>query len=537
MSLTLGTRQSFAKFVHRSNGGFSDFKPPAKEEAEYFNAQSKSWDPCPTSLIINTEEDAKISVRNWYGRKEGYSDEFCFNALSKVVETPDAIELSRRLASHPLTSLGKNGSTLSASCINSIKDPDRRKFFVAEYHSNMARLKITSLASLESISAIDSLLGKRSLENIKCPKDGMPAVVENCKKLKACEAQGGLEVQAKELEAIYPHYRELKRKFDNLKHFRKEFPVLFEEIEKKIQAIEFIYPTLKGKDFLRKLDPKKRNFSEALQRQLEKTREKILEQFNQYQTGVACMQGTGECTKFDEILATASPLSVEDFSQGEGFSKEDAEVRDYLGAAQCRQIIRKVSENQSEAMRDFVIGTALALTPFGIGAYAAYCRASVAAIENSIILPALVNRQVILDSAVSISQKAAIASRTVLGFDLFALGKNGIDAYSHCSKELNRLSDKKSETDKGNRESICPSKFTQASSQPQLVANYRSCVSRSILEGATALILPTELRESLEGPLKGGVRLLKKGADAFSQTNEKEREAKKKRTRTLNESE
>ncbi len=534
--------ESYAKLVHSTIEDSRDLriKLNAEEEAEYLKNQSSYWDSCPTSLILKVKDDAKINVRNWYGKKEGSSDDYCFNALSKVIETPDETELSKRLSSHPLTSLDKNGSTLSWRCINSIKDPNHKKFLVAEYHSNMARLKITSLASLESISSIDSLLGKNSLENIECPKDGIPAVVENCEKLKACEAQGGLDVQARELQSVYPEYAALKEKLERLRHFKKEFPSLYKENEEKIQAIESIYPTLKGKEFLKILDPKKRNFSEALKQQLEKSREKIVDQFNQYQKGVSCMRGLGGCTNFDEILSTTSFLNVEDFRHGETFSKEDAEVRDYLGSAQCRQIIRKVSENQAEAIKNFSIGTALALTTIGIGSYAAYCRATVSAIENSIILPSLVNRSVVLDAAVNISQKATIASRTVLGFDLLALGRNGLEAYDHCAKELNQLSveiTKKIEKDESPRKSICPSELNKGFSQPQLVANYRSCVAKSVLAGVTGMILPQELRRSIEGPLTGGFGLFKRGVVTFSQANEKEREAKKKRKIIFKESE
>ena len=545
-----GERLSFAKTVHPT---FEDshqlrIKLSAEEEGEYLKNQSMAWDSCPYSLIQKTEEDAKLSVRNWYGKKVGKSDDFCSNALSKVIETPEASELSRRLASHPMTDLGDHAKNLSEKCINSVKDPDRRKFLVAEYYSNMTRLKIASIASLESMAAIDSLLGKNTLKGVECPRDGMPYVVQACQKLKACESRGGLDLQAKELQEVYPQYIALKKEVDDLRaanvlavtsmgpgytpHREKileyaEREKKAAENEKKIRAIESIYPTLTGKEFLKNFDFSKQNFIEAIGKQIEKSREKVWEQFKEYQTSVQCMQGVGGCADFDKVLSKTPHLNVEDFNRGESLSIEDAQVRDYLGAVECRQTIRKVKENQNEALKDLGVGVALTLTTIGIGAYASYCKASVSALKNSVLLPSLATREAVLDAAVSLSKKATLASRSILGFDLFTLGKNGVEAYSHCSKELNQLSNQKYKKITTSEDVLCPSELTQASSQPQLVANYRSCVAKSILAGVSGMMLPPEVRESIEGPFKGFIGIVKKGTVTYTKTKEREEAADK----------
>ncbi|MEI7441737.1 MAG: hypothetical protein WCK43_08945, partial [bacterium] len=328
-------RISFSRVPHETEG-FQDqrIKLSSEEEGMYSKNQSRFWDSCPYYLIEKIEADSSLSVRNWHGKKEGSSDDYCSNALSELVESPDAVEISKRLALHPMTSLENSGKTLSEQCINSVKNPERRKLLVAEYHSNMARLKVASLASLESMTAIDSLLGKSSLKNVDCDKDDMSHVLEGCQKLKSCQPKGGLDLQASELQAVYPQYLTLKKEVSNLRSanalssmsmspayipnstqtlVNAEREKKASEYEKRIQALESIYPLLGGKVFNRTLDLSKQNFKEAIQKQLEKSREKILEEFKQYHGGVQCMNGVGGCRDFDDILKKAPPLHIADF--------------------------------------------------------------------------------------------------------------------------------------------------------------------------------------------------------------------------------
>ncbi len=537
--------QAFAKILHSTSEDTQQLriKLSSEEEGEYLKNQSQYWGGCPYSLIEKTERDAKLNVRNWYGKKVGDSDDFCMNALSRVVDAPDPIELSKKLATHPMTGLGDSEKNLSEKCINTVKDPSRRKFLVAEYYSNMTRLKIASLATLESMAAMDSLLGEKSLQDLECPREGISYVVQACQKLKTCEPKGGLDLQAKELQEIYPQYLKLKKDFNDYKLFnalstanmgpsyvpRREEILEFAErekkaveIENKIQALESIYPILTGKEFLKTFESSKQNYKEAIQKQIQQSRKKVFEQFNQYHAGVQCMRGTSGCLDFEEILSKTPLLNIEDFNRGEELTVEDGQVRDYLGAVECRQAIRKVNENQKEAIRDFGVGMALSFSSIFLGAYAGYCNASVSAIKNSVLLPSLASRQAMMRATVSLSKKATFASRSILGFDLFTLGRNGVEAYNHCSKELNQLSNQKYKRNTSSEDVLCPSESTQASSQPQLVANYRSCVAKSILAGVSGMMLPSELRETLEGPFKGAIGVLKKASSSLSKAKDKE---------------
>ena len=236
------------------------------------------------------------------------------------------------------------------------------------------------------------------------------------------------------------------------------------------------------------------------------------------------MNGVGGCRDFDDLLKKTPPLHIEDFKNGESLSREDGQIQAYLGAVECRQKIREVKQNQDEAIGDFAVGTALTVLTFGVSSYASYTRAAASSIKTSVLLPSVADKGAVLDAAVNLSHKARLASRSILGLDLYTLGKNGVEAYDHCSKELNQLSNQKFKKTNSQFDVSCPTKFTQASSQPQLVANYRSCVAKSIVAGVAGMMLPPEVREGIEGPFKGFISILKKGTVTYTKEKEKERE-------------
>lgn len=448
---------------------------------------------CPSYLLEKVKEDSKIGIRNWVGKKSGSSDDYCSNALSKLTDTPDAAELSKRLASHPMTSFGDKGESLSESCLSSVQDPERKKLLVAEYHSNTARLKVASISSLESMAAIDSLLGKNSLQDVDCSQSGMPRMEANCKKLKSCQARGGLEQQAKEIQDIYPQYIALKKEVSNLNSSNalsamsmgpgyvsnpaqisamKERSDKSSENQKKILALEAMYPALTGKGFKSTFETSKQNFQEALRSQLEKSREKISEQFNDYQKGIRCMSGKGgSCDHFDKTMKSAPPLNIQAFKRGEGLSVEDSHVQAYLGAVECRQKIREVHENQNEALKDLALGTALTVGTMGLGSVAATAKLASTSAKTAA-------------QAAQFGSRARMASNALVGVDLISLGQGGKEAYEHCSKSLNQLSGAQPKNDSSKTESSCPSD-SGSSAIPQLSADYRACVAQVLLQGVT----------------------------------------------------
>ena len=451
---------------------------------------------CPSYLIEKVKEDSKIGIRNWYGKKAGSSDDFCSNSLSKLTDTPDAGELSKRLASHPMTSFGGKAESLSESCLSSVQDPERKKLLVAEHYSNSARLKVAAISSLENMAAIDSVLGKSALKDIDCSKSEMPNLAKSCEKLKGCQSRGGLEEQAKELQSIYPQYIALKKEVSKLNSSNalsamsmgpayvtnpaqmsamKEQSDKSSENQKKILALEAMYPALTGKVFKSTLDTSKTNFQEALQSQLEKSREKIAEQFKDYQKGINCMNGkSGTCDQFDKTIKSAPPLDIQAFKRGEVLSVEDSHVQSYLGAVGCRQKIREVHKNQNEALKDLAVGTALTIGTMGLGSIAATAKLASSSAETAV-------------QAAQFASRARMASNALLGVDLVSLGQGGKEAYEHCSKSLNQLSSAQPRDDSSKTEASCPSGDGGAA-LPSLSADYRSCVAQVLLTGVTNVV-------------------------------------------------
>jgi hypothetical protein len=496
------------------------------ERIKALEVESRSRLVCPNFLLNKIDSDASSNLRNWNLTKAESFDHFCAGPVKNLIEVPSSKELSKRLAQHALTKLGDSNQSLSKDCIDLVKDPERKNFFVAEFYSNMARLKTASLASLESLQAIDSVLGERSLGDKSCPSVGHSLTREGCEKLQACKPQGGLSDQAKELESIYPLYMSFKKEVDTLKeeialsNFALQdtpppLSLVNENMEKRrkvkemldfIKGIEEMYPALKGKAFQKTFDPSKNNFEEALKKQLKETRDKISSEFEELKKAISCMNGhSGECNDFDDILRKTPPLNIQAFKSGNRLTQEDAEVQAHLIATDCFQKVRKAKGNQDEAVSSFLVTSGLVVLTMGLSSYAGYGRLAYMSAQEAKLASTAIKASAEIGDIVS---KAEIASRVAYGFDVLALGKGVVDAYRKCSKDLNQL------TNYGLKKTTlkvsCAENPSQ-SSQAQLMADYRACVVHALFAGASSLILPKNIKKTIEGAFKGLTKGIKKG--------------------------
>lgn len=511
------------------------------EIADLQEREALSKKSCPEFLLKNINTDAHENLRTWYFKKAGSIDDFCSGPVKNLSEVPSSNELSKRLADHSLTKLGDDNQSLSESCISRIKDSSRKNFFVAEYYSNMARLKVASLSTLESLQSIDSVLGERSLSDKSCSSIGHSLSRKGCEKLQSCKPQGGLVDQAKELENIYPQYMSLKKEVNDLRSraatsamvagpgFIPSPSLISENAERdrkvkenvdEIQLIEAMYPALKGKAFQKTLDSSKNNFEESLKKQLKETRDKISFEFQELQKATRCMSGDSrECDRFDDILKKTPPLNVEAFKSGNGLTQEDAEVQVHLNATDCFQKVRKAKKNQEEAVNSFLVNSGLTVLTMGLSSYSTYGRLAYMGAQEAKLASTAIK------ASTEIARKTKMASNTALGFDLFSLGKGGVDAYQKCSKDLNKLTHHGLNKRHSNSEVSCAENPSQ-SSQAQLIANYRACVVHSIFAGASSIILPKNIKKTLEGSFKGLTKAGKKGIGVTGNLNDEEGEGK-----------
>jgi hypothetical protein len=521
-------KNTFAKSFH-SSGQSSELEGGYRynEEKEYGSAKKvRTESACPEHLIEKINKDATSSIRNWNLTKEGSYDDFCGKSVRYLSKETNSTQLSKSLSGHNLTKLGNNQEHLNLQCLNYIDDPKRENFLIAEYYSNMARLKVGALASLESLQAIDSVLGESSLDDQNCSSLVHKMAQSGCEKLKVCKPQGGLEKQVKELEEIYPGYINLKKEVDDLRS-QKTTSILasnpvtlsqpsrnLENVErgtkiteklKQIEFLEAMYPALKGKVFNATFNQSKNNFKEALVNQLKETRKVISGELKELQGATECMNGhTSMCGRFDEVLKKLPPLDIKAFNNGASLTQEDAQVQTHLIAADCFQKVRKAGDNQSDAISGFAVNAGLVVLTMGLSSYASYgrmaflaARQSKLAAEVAAVMP-------------QVASRAKIASQAALSFDIFSLGKGGLDAYQKCSKDLNKLTDSGLNKDHLSKDVACAENPEQ-SSQAQLVADYRACVIHSVFAGASNVLLPKPVKKALEGRFKGLTKGVKKG--------------------------
>ena len=275
---------------------------------------------CPHRILDRLSKDQK---KGWM--KESPS-ESCLIAGAATKASPAEIE--SRLARHPSTSLGGRVDGLEQSCGSSLSgvSSEDRKLLAAEFHLDMNRLKQAEVSSHESIAAIDSVLGRKPLQDIPCADSRLPEIDRSCRALQACPASGGLKEQAEEIRQAWPLLVELERRISDGEATRKnqdqgasyggrldsralsEADASVESARRLLSQLKATYPAIDGKEFRKALNPKQGNFEEALTRQLESTRSKLVEESAKYRGAMECLNSPltcGKCGDYEEVLARA----------------------------------------------------------------------------------------------------------------------------------------------------------------------------------------------------------------------------------------
>jgi hypothetical protein len=380
---------------------------------------------------------------------------------------------------------------------------NEKKALTAEYYLSMNRLRTGSQASLETVAAIDSTLGQKPLADRRCDDSRLPGIDDTCRRLQACAPTNALAAQAAELDQILPLWLQLKAKKSEgeatrgLSYLgqayggnaaqsnaaRAEADAAIGEASKQLQVLQSMYPALEGKEFQKAFDPKKKNTEEALRKQLEATRARVVERLDSYRKGMDCLNSpfscSKECEEYPKALAQAPEFRVEAFKSGESATSDDLDVQSYLGAAECRQGVRGAQKEAGEITQDLAIGAGLTIATGGIGTIAAGAKAATTFAQTARATGAMGRVAEILAKPlfeVSVSARtAAFARATILGGDLL-FAANGVNtAIDQCSEALNQLSPGSS----AGLGSACPG--AEDSKQVQIMADYRACVLSAAL--------------------------------------------------------
>lgn len=478
---------------------------------------------CPYRILDRLSKDQK---KGWMKDSPA---EACEVSVSAATES-SVSEIEGRLARNPSSSLSAAADQLQQSCGASIGSlpGESQKIVTAEFYVDMNRLKQAEVSSYESITAIDSVLGRKPLLDVACADSRLPEVDRSCRALQACPASGGLKEQAEEIRQAWPLLVELERRISAGEAARKaqltgaaygarldsralsDVDASVENARRLLSQLKASYPAIDGKEFRKALNPKQGNFEEALTRQLASTRSKLVEESAKYRNAMECLNSPltcGKCGDYDKVLARAPPFEATRFS-GPGRAstaerQKDLAVQSYLAAADCRQRIRGARAEASKAVTDFAVGAGLTVATAGLGTIAAGARAvSAAAAATTAGRAGAVLTRPLVTVSVS-SRTAAVARLAILGTDLAFAGEGVQNAMKECDQLLNQLSSSESG---GTGGAHCPGAVQ--SKQVQLLADYRACALSATLNIAPNLLpfAPAFVKAYREGATRAAGR-------------------------------
>jgi hypothetical protein len=437
------------------------------------------------ATVAEIERRLSRNAASGLGAPEGF--------LEKCLE--QGVSVQRWQASVPASMPGAPIRPTTVTSVETLGDQEK-KALTAEYYLSMNRLRTGSQSSLEIVAAIDSTLGRNPLSDRACDDSRLPGIDSACRRLQACKPSNGLSSQAAELEQVWPVLQELERKVRDgtssrhLQYLGAAYggrvdstaiaatDAAIQESSKQLQLLRSMYPALEGKEFRKLFDPKKKNTREALAKQLEATRTRVLGQLESYRKAMDCLNSgftcSPDCEAYPKALAQAPAFRVEAFQSGDRASADDLDVQAYLGAAECRQNVRSAQKEAADVVTDFAVGSGLTIATAGFGSIAAGAKAATTAANAA--------RTASVGSRIaSIGTKAGFARAAILGGDLYFAADGVNSAIDQCSEALNQLSSTESAG------STCPG--AEDSKQVQIMADYRACVLSAALN-ITPNLLP-----------------------------------------------
>ncbi len=433
--------------------------------------------------------------------------------LEKCLE--DGVSVQHWQVTMPPSNAGAPVRPWTNTTVEKLGDNDK-KALTAEYYLSMNRLRTGSQAALETVAAIDSTLGQRTLADRRCDDSRLLGIDDTCRRLQACAPSNALAAQAAELDQVLPLVQQLEAKksqgeatrglsylgqayggnFNQANAVRAEVDAAIGEASKQLQLLKSMYPALDGKEFRKALDPKKRNTEEALRLQLEATRKRVVDQLDSYRKGMDCLNSpfscSAECEEYPKALAQAPEFRVEAFKSAERTTSDDLDVQAYLGAAECRQGIRTAKKEAGDVVKDFAIGAGLTIATAGVGSIAAGAKAAMTVAQTARATGAMGRVAEILAKPlfeVSASARtAAFARAAVLGGDVYFAADGVNNAIDQCSEALNELSPGTGASSESSAASSSGCPGAEDSKQVQVMADYRACVLSAALNVAPNLL-------------------------------------------------
>lgn len=381
---------------------------------------------------------------------------------------------------------------------------EEQKAAVAEYYSGMLRLRQGSLALIEGIASIDSVLGTKNgklLAGTDCENPHLRDTFTWCSKFQSCKTTKGRSATfynmvnegKRDLELLTPYYEERKRA--SRAGDKKQVEEIDKSIEKLSSVIHSFHPWSNGKEvkkIVQKIKEGKSKGSaiklaEGISRQLETDRKAMVDRLAKFKTATSCLNNEthvspSDCKNLDSILASAPayirvPIEKDDPDKLKKFIGNY-----YLDQASCRRAIRGAKDEANGAIKSFGEGLAITALTLGLGSVAAAGRTAIVAAKSG-------------SQATGLALKARVGylATAALGITDGSFAYQGIKATENACDELLEQLSIQSGVDYEKGPQSCPNSITRTSVE----ADYKACRKARLL-GYTLAALPT---------VSGGLRL------------------------------
>ena len=353
---------------------------------------------------------------------------------------------------------------ISNRCFSDSISHQKKNQLLAEYYNSAYRLESGLNKNLADISSIDGLLGMRPLEDIDCKGFlKLKNTKARCEELKACNTQNSshasLQKSAQDtllaLQGISAIDRQLKLlrgkqlKAIRTSRGRETINNEIEELKKRKQNIEHLYPWIMGDKFKDGYDSKKKytvsEISTLIKKQLEDTKEKLSENLSKTNKVYSCVIYNTECGETNEkdirlglakapsldrknIFRSKEAMSREDLSQLSSSErrslKQDLIAESYFAGVQCREKIREDVRYVRNELKLLAFDVVLATATVGLGGAALAGRLAIRA--GSKLAPNLTKAQ-------------RIQNLGLIGLDVGFTAPYAVEVFDQCEQDIDKL--------------------------------------------------------------------------------------------------
>ena len=348
-------------------------------------------------------------------------------------------------------------------CFSDSISPQKKNQLLAEYYNSAYRLESGLNKNLADISSIDSLLGMRPLEDIDCKGFlKLKNTKARCEELKACnntKVHASLQKSAQDtllaLQGISAIDRQLKllrgkqRKAIRTSRGRETINNEIEELKKRKQNIEHLYPWIMGDKFKDGYDSKKKytvsEMSALIKKQLEDTKEKLSENLSKTNKVYSCVIYNTECSDTSEkdirlglakspsldrknIFSSKEAMSREDLSQLSSSErrslKQDLIAESYFAGVQCREKIREDVRYVRNELKLLAYDVVLTGVTVGLGGAAVAGRLAIRA--GSML-------------AQNLTKAQRIQNLGLIGLDVGFTAPYAVEVFDQCEQDIDKL--------------------------------------------------------------------------------------------------